>query len=206
VGGEEALAGMRVQDPGPGYPTEGDLAKPNPGEPMALGAAPERMQPQPDGLTMEGFQSIRVSRDRVIGVISADHALEPLAGLGDRLVTPLQEFLMEQLQLGAKSLRDRLSPNREDTIQPGLRARVRKTQEVERFGFPFATPDTVFGRETTEFDQARLLGMEREAKLLQSGTELSKKSFGIPSMLKSRDKIVRVADDDDFAIGRVFCE
>jgi hypothetical protein len=58
-------------------------------------------------------------------------------------------------------------------------------------------------RKATKLDQARLVRVQRQRKLLQSVTQIRQKSLGVCLMLEADDDIVGVAHQGNLAAGLV---
>ncbi|MBV8315299.1 MAG: hypothetical protein JOZ53_10210, partial [Planctomycetaceae bacterium] len=78
---------------------------------------------------------------------------------------------------------------------------VGEAQERERLRLALPALPSVLGGEPPEFDQPRLLGVQRQAELLQATSDVSEEAFGIAAVLESHDEIVGVAHDDQVAGG-----
>ena len=73
---------------------------------------------------------------------------------------------------------------------------MRKAQKVKRLRPPLAPFLPSFRRVAAELDQAGLIRMKLEAKLLETFPQLAEEAFGITSVLESHDEIVGVANHD----------
>jgi hypothetical protein len=69
---------------------------------------------------------------------------------------------------------------------------VREAEEVERLGLSETTLDLLLGGVPPEADQARLLGIEREAKRDQAPLQVFPEALGVGLMLKPQHGIVGI--------------
>jgi len=76
---------------------------------------------------------------------------------------------------------------------------MREAQEVERFWFASAMSRTPLRGETPEFNQARLLAVQRETEPAKAALQLLLKSYGLPPVLEADDEIIRVPNHDHVA-------
>ena len=142
-----------------------------------------------------------VAGDSVVAEISSHHLLEPLALLGDGLMSASLQFASELMQLGRHSLlhRPSLHPELSTSVGP---AYMRKPQEVEGLRCPHPGRFSTAGREAAKGDQAGLVGMQLQRKLLQSFPQLSQEPLRVASMLEPYNEIVDIARDDQVTSGR----
>src|SRR5215472_17539152 len=136
----------------------------------------------------------------VIAVVSTYHPLQPLAQFGDGFVPAPLKLGFHSVQLRLHSLADRLPQHRKHSVAPLLYADVREAEEVERFRFPFSTPQPVLDRERTKLQQSRLFGMQFQVELPHSFGEFCPKLIGIRFVPESNHDVVRKSYDDDIAV------
>src|SRR5690606_30818568 len=74
-------------------------------------------------------------------------------------------------------------------------------EKVERFRFALAALLAVFGRERSEFQQARLFGMQLQLELAETLSQLLPKPRGVRLMLESEHDVVGEPHNDDIAAG-----
>ena len=79
----------------------------------------------PEHSIPEFAEAVEVPRYRVVVEVALHHRLEPLAGLGHRIVHTRTELLLNLPQLGPHAFADRLAPHRKSP-QPILPADVRE--------------------------------------------------------------------------------
>lgn len=126
------------------------------------------------------------------------HAAQPLAQFPDRQVHPFPQFDFNRLKLGSQALADAAPLDLEDPIAVGT-AIVGESQKVENFRFALASSSPIFFGKSAEFDQSRFLRVQLQAELCHPRVKLAEESLGIGPVLKSHDKVVCIADDDDIS-------
>jgi hypothetical protein len=67
---------------------------------------------------------------------------------------------------------------------------VREAEEIEGLGLSLSTSASILGRKRAELDQARLVGMQRQAELAKPLGQLCPELFGIGLVLESNDDVV----------------
>jgi hypothetical protein len=105
------------------------------------------------------------------------------------------QLLFQSPQLSLPPLAHRLSQYREMPL-PSFPATVRKPQKVERRWWAVATIARISFRQAAELDDSRFIGMQCEPELGESLAQFRQKPFCILTMLKSRNKVIRKADED----------
>src|SRR5215469_1027283 len=91
--------------------SQGEDARPR--DPVFLAPAAKSAPPMHQHPIPKHPQTLEVSWDRVIVEVALDDRLEPLAGLGHRIVHAPAELLLELSQLGSHALADRRAPYHE---------------------------------------------------------------------------------------------
>jgi hypothetical protein len=76
---------------------------------------------------------------------------------------------------------------------------VREAEEVEGLRLPVATVSPSPVRRAAEFDETRLVGMQRQPEARETLAQLGEEVFGLLVMLESDDEIIREAHDDHVA-------
>ena len=109
-----------------------------------------------------------VRRHAVVADVPAHDRAQPLAHLRDGIVHAPPQLGFHLAQLRLQPLANRLPQHREPSVAPLLPADMRKAEKVERLRFPFSALLPVLGRERSELQQSRLLGMQFQAELSQS--------------------------------------
>ena len=110
----------------------------------------------------------------------------------------LPQLNRQSFELCLPSLAHRLPQHHEFPLSRP-RTRVREAEEIKRLGLPVAARSSISVRIPTEFDQARLVGMQRQTETRQSLAQISQKLLGLRAMLKPHDEVVGEAHDDDVA-------
>jgi hypothetical protein len=108
----------------------------------------------------------------------------------NRVVQTLPQLDEDLAQLRLPPPAHRLAQHREPSL-PGLPAAMRETEEVEGLGFPVATVPPVPVRRAAEFDEACLLGMQRQSESRETVAQLDEKAFGLLAMLAAHDEVSR---------------
>ncbi len=171
---------------------------PLPVEAVSLAAAPERPVPEPHDLGSEGLYLVDVAGHRVVGEMTSHHAREPASLCFEGPMASSHQQGSDLAQLRRHSLRDRLSQDQEAPVL-GRRAVVREAQELERLRPAEAPLLALLGGEPPEADQARLLGIESQAKLGQALRQVSPEPLRVRAMLKPQHDIIGVPDDEHIA-------
>src|SRR5438067_8836647 len=130
----------------------------------------------------------------------AHNRTEPASLFLDGPVTASHQRGLDLLELRRLAFLDRPASHREVSV-PALRAIVREAEEIERLRFPKTTLGLLLGGVPPEADQARLLGVEREAKRDQAPLQILPEALGVGLMLKPQHGIVGVPHGDDLAAG-----
>src|SRR5439155_2033637 len=97
---------------------------------------------------------------------------------------------LDLLELARNAFIDRSTPDRETAVL-GLPAHVREAEEVERLGATEATLRALLRGEPPEADQARLLGVERQAEHGQALLQVFPEALGVGLMLKPQHEVSR---------------
>ena len=129
-----------------------------------------------------------VARDTVVPVVPQDDRSQIRALLRHGLMQTTPEFGLDRSQLRLPPRAHRLSQHREPS-RPGRRAAVRKAQKVEGLRFPVPAASTILVRVATEFDETRLVGMQRQPEPREALAQVGEEAFGFPAMLKSDDEV-----------------
>src|ERR1700674_3685715 len=78
---------------------------------------------------------------------------------------------------------------------------MREAKKGERLRFTQAALGSPLGRKAAKLDQARLVRVQRQHKLLHPLPQVRQKALGRPFVLKSRHHIIGVTHEDDFTPG-----
>src|SRR5206468_4685529 len=175
-------------------------AHPLPVEAVSLAAAPERPVPESNDLATEGLHLVDVAGHGVVGEMTSHYAREPASLCFEGPMASSHQQGSDLAQLRRHSLRDRLSPQQEAPVL-GRRAVVREAQEPERLRPAEAPLPALLGGEPPAADQARLLGVEAEAKRGQPPRQVSLEPLRVRTMLKPQHTIVGIPDDQQVTAG-----
>src|SRR5467141_1147899 len=165
-----------------------------------LTAPRQRAMPEPSHLEPKDPQRVLVPGHAVIPIVPPYHRLQPFALVGDGFVHASLKFGFHLVQLRLQSLAYRLPQHRKPSIASLLYADMRKTEEVERFRFPFSTPLPLVDGIRTELQKARLLGMQFQVELPHSFGKLRPKLISIRFAVESHHDVVGKSHDDDVAV------
>src|SRR5271166_6676443 len=110
------------------------------------------------------------------------------------------QFLLDGSKLRPHAIATRL-PLEEEVAPPGLAADEGEAQERERLRFAEPAPRSIRRRKAAELDQAGLVRMERQRKLIQPLTHRLQEASGVGLPLEARDQIVGIAHDYHVARG-----
>src|ERR1700726_2662808 len=166
--------------------------------PVLLAPAAECPAPETYHPCTKCLQPLHVSWYRVVVEVAPDDRLEPLTRLLDRIVHASAKLPLDFLQFGSHALGDGLALQGKFP-PPVLSADVREAQEVECLwlSFPSLLPVS-FGKKP-ELDPARLVWVEFQSKVLQLLPQVLQKTVCVLLVLKTQDRVVRIADDDHLA-------
>src|SRR5277367_568976 len=166
----------------------------------SLAAARERSMPEQARPQSERAQSGVVHGHSVIADVSTNDRPQPLAYFRDGVVHASPEFVFYLTQFRLHPLANRLPQHRVVSVASCLPADMREAKEGERFRLPFSALFPVFGREPTELQKARLVGMQFKLELPKPLGEFHPESLGIRFNLESNHDVVRVSHDDYIAV------
>src|SRR5262249_8906740 len=106
-----------------------------------------------------------------------------------------RQFAFHVLQLGPHPLWDGDPPDPEPSVLVRV-ADVRKSQEVEGLWRPKAPCPSLLGGTPPELDQPCLLRVHLQGQFGETFAEVRPEPLGVSPVLKTEDKVVRVAHDD----------
>src|SRR5712691_9343490 len=200
VGDGESLVWPRMTDVRFGKPVGGQFQHPSPGESTVLTAATKSLPPGSDDLVSERHERPEVRRHCVVVEVAGDDLPQPFPLLGDRLMHAPPHLLFYRPELCSHAVPPGLPFDQEFALV-GFAADEGEAQKVE--GLRLAEPScpAVLHRPASELDEPRLLGMQRQRKLLQPLAHLVKEAPGVALMLEADDEVVGVAHNDHVARG-----
>jgi hypothetical protein len=184
-----AAQGKRMTDASGRQPVLDQSAHPVPVYAAILTPPRERAMPEPADLEPKRVQRRAVGRHPVVPDVSTHNRPQPLAHFRDGVVHASFEFGFHLAQLRLQPFTNRLPQNREPSIAPLLSADVREAEEVEGFRFPFSTLLPVLGRERSELQKPRFLGMQFQAELPHSRPQFCPEPDGIRFSLEPNHDI-----------------
>src|ERR1700687_5912831 len=164
----QAAQGIRMIDTGRRQPAGDQAPHPGPKNAAVLAAPRQRAIPEPADLEPKGGQRWAVHRHALVADVPTHDRSEPFAHFQDGIMHTPFELDLDLAQLRWQPFADRLSQQREPSIAPLLPGDVRKADQVERLRFPVSALLPVSGRERSELQQSRFLGMQFQAVLSHS--------------------------------------
>jgi hypothetical protein len=99
-----------MQDAGRGKPSSDEALHPLPGEPVALAAAPKRLEPEPSDLAVEAADGPTVAGHGVLGEMSPHDARQPPPLVGDGQMPTSHKLVFDLLELYPQPLGDGVAP------------------------------------------------------------------------------------------------
>ena len=146
----------------------GQLLDALPRDAILLTAPPQRASPEADRVKPEGPECPKVRWHRVVGKKAGDDLPQPLPLLGDRLMlvhAPAQ-LPLDLLELCPHAVAPGPSLEKE-TALAGFAADEGKAEKIEGLRFAETTLSASGRRVAAELDQASLVRMQRQRKLLK---------------------------------------
>ena len=120
-----------------------------------------------------------IQRDTVVAVVPEDDGPQIRALFRNGLVPTLPEFGLHRSQLRLPPRAHRLPQHREPSLSC-LRAAMREAQKVEGLRLPVAPRSSVRVGKATEFEEARLVGMQRRVRTARSARATRRGSVRLP--------------------------
>ncbi len=109
------------------------------------------------------------------------------------------QFFLDDSQLGAHPITARL-PLQLEVTPAGAAGDVSETKKRKRLRFAKTAPRAIPGRVAAELDEASLVRMQRECKLLHPLLQFRVKALGVSLVLKAGDNIVGIAHKNDVTV------
>src|SRR3954447_14575081 len=184
----ETLARPGVKDLGSGEIVVGQLLDPVPGRVVLLAAVPERAPPEVDDMIPEGRQCPAVGGHGMVGEVAGDDLLQPFPLLGDRLVHPSPQLLLDLLELRRHAVAAGFPFNQEVAPSRGA-ADEGETQESEGLRLAEAALLAISGRIAAELDQPGLLRVERQRELLKPVAHHVEEPTGVGLVPETDDEV-----------------
>ena len=176
---------------------------PVPKNPAILAAMRQCTVPESAHLKPEYQERMSVRGHTIIPIVPTDDRAQPFAYLRNGIVHPLLELGLHLAQLRLQPLADRLPYHGKPSITPLLPADVREAEKVERLGLPLSTFPPVLGRERSELQQSRLLGMQLQSELPKTLDKFRPEPLSIQFALEPNHDVVRKPYDDYIAAGQL---
>src|SRR5467141_3261859 len=195
-----AAQGIGMTDDRQRQPAVDEAPHAIPKDAAVLAAPRQRAVPEPPHLQPKNPQRVLVPGHAVIPNVPTYHRLQPFALVGDGFVHASLKFGFHLVQLRLQSLAYRLPQHRKPSIVSLLYADMRKTEEVERFRFPFSTPLPLVDGIRTELQKSRLLGMQFQVELLHTFRKFRSELIGLRFAVESHHDVIREAHHDNIAV------
>ena len=139
MGGGEAGIGIGMQNTGLRNPSDQEGGETIPAHLRALTAADEDAPPQPSNTTLEDAQLSRVTRNRMVLVVSQHGLPKPGTDLARTMMLPALKFSLDGIELRDHPLL-RCNPPDDESSVGELPTEVGETQESEGLWFSLSTP------------------------------------------------------------------
>jgi hypothetical protein len=192
-------SGIRMENTRLRYPSVSQLPYFRPVQGPALASREQDASPEPNYPIAKSTQAVDVSWYRMVVEVTLHDRAEPCTGLRYRVVHPPTQLLLDLKQLCAHPFADRFALECEVPI-PVFPIDVGKAQKIERFGFSFSSPFPVLFGKPPELDPACFVRVQFQPELSQPFPEILQKAVCIRTVLESQHVVVRIADDNDFAL------
>ena len=174
---------------------------PLPRHTMALAAAPQAPDPAHDDMVTKCRERSAVGRNREVGIVASQHAVQPPALLIDWGMHMPAQFFLDLPDFGLQALALGLAPELEALPIRFRTTDVGKPKKVECFRLTLPTSGSTLGGKLAELDQAGFLRVQTQRKLIQPFLEIRQEAFAIVPVLKAHHRIIREAHDDQVALG-----
>lgn len=157
---------------------------------VALTPATQDAPPEPGHRFPERAQRRAVHRDTGGAVVPENDRPQIRAWLRNGQVHTSPAFGFHRSPLRLPPRAHRLPQHREPAC-PCRRAAMREAQNVEGLRFPVATGSPILVRVATEFEEPRLVGVQRQPEPREARAQLGQEAFGFLPMLESDDEVSR---------------
>src|SRR2546421_4937408 len=196
----ETRVRIRMKDSRLGNPVGGQPVHSRPREAILLAAPPQRSQPDALHIVVECSQRDAIRWHRVVCEEASDHLLDPSPLLGDWLVHPPSQPLLDLPELGPHAITP-CDPLDEELPTAVAFTDEGKAEEVEGLRLAEPTLSASVRRKAAELDQASLFRIERQRELLEPLAHVVPESSGVSFVLKAHDEVVGIAHHDHVARG-----
>jgi hypothetical protein len=142
---------------------------------------------------VELFKAVEVVGNTMVSPPASNHTCQPTAGLTWGGVSAAFKLVLDRCQRPTHS-RGHGDPLEGVPLGPCLPAHVRETQKVKRLTLASAFLLASGRAVATKLDQASLLGMKIQAKLLESLSECLQAGSCIRLMLKANHEVIRITN------------
>jgi hypothetical protein len=143
-------------------------------------------------------ERLQVRRHRMICKEAANDFSEPFPLLGNRLMPPLSQLLLDLFELCSQAVAPGF-PLEKKSAPARFAADESEAQEVEGLRLAEPAPGAVASRVSAKLDEPGLLGVECKSELLEPCAHQFQEAASIVLMLEANHNIVGVARDDHIA-------
>ena len=156
--------------------------------------------PHPNHFGAEPPKGPAVGRDSEVRKIPADDAAEPLTLFVDGVMPPTSQHLLHGLECCTYPLWVAATGQQEVTSsrRPTGVEKAKETKRLRRTALSSLRPRRP--RVASEFDEARLVGVQFESESAQSFAQLVPKPLRIVLVLKAHHEVVSVSRDDNVTV------
>jgi len=165
------------------FRNSGQLLDALPRDAILLTAPPQRATPEADRVKPEGPECPKVRWHRVVGKKAGDDLPQPFPLLGDRLVHAPPQLPLDLLELCPHAVAPGPSLEKE-TALAGFAADEGKAEKIEGLRFAETTLSASGRRVAAELDQASLVRMQRQRKLLKPRPHRLEEPTGVGLVLE----------------------
>src|SRR5262249_10384747 len=149
---------------------------------------------------VECFQRSPVRWHCVVGEKASDHLLDPRPLLGDWLMHPPSQLLLDLPERCPHAIAP-CDPLHEELPTVVAFADEGKAEEIEGLRLSEPALSASIRCEAAELDQAGLVRIKRQRELLEPLAHVVPESLGVRLVLKAHDEVVGIAHDDHVAPG-----
>ncbi len=196
-----AAQGIRMTSACGRQPAVDQAPHPIPKHAGVLATSRKGAMPEPADLVPKHRQRRAVHGHPVVTDVPTHDRSQPPAYFRDGVMHAPLELDLDLTQLRLQPFANRLSQHREPSITPLLPTHMRKAEEVERLRFPFSALLPVSGRERSELQQSRFLGMQFQTELSHSLDQFCPEPYGIRFSLEPNHDVVGKPHDDHVNTG-----
>jgi len=182
-------------------PAVDQAPQPGPKQASILAAPRKGKMPEPANLGPKRKQRRALRGHSLVPDVSTHDRSQPPAHFRNGIVHASSEFGFHLTQLRLQPSVNRLPQDRGASVATLLPTDLGGAEEVERLRFSLAALLPVSGRERSELQQSRFLGMQFQAELSHSLDQVRPEPYGIRLHLKAHHDMVSQPHDDYVTAG-----